>query len=63
MTKGRKPDYRLKAMNKATGVKNRNVGAAWVNEDGSISIDIDAFVVLPGGPELVLTLYPVEHRE
>jgi len=54
----RKPDYRLKALNKVTGEKSRNVGAAWVNKDGSISIDIEPFVVLQGGNALVLTLFP-----
>jgi hypothetical protein len=59
---GRKPEYRLKALNKATGEKSRNAGAAWVNEDGSISIDVEPFVVLRGGKDLVLTLFP-EHKK
>jgi len=58
---GRKPDYRLKAMDKRTGEKTAlGCGAAWWNEDGSISIDIDPFIVLHGGADLVLTLFPLE---
>lgn len=54
---GRTPDFDLKAMNKATNEKAR-AGAGWLNEDGSISIDLDAFIVLPASPDLVLTLFP-----
>jgi len=50
-------------MNKATGEKSRNTGAAWVNADGSISIDIEPFVVLQGGKDLVLTLFPEGKKE
>ena len=58
-SKGRKPDYWLKGMNKETNEK-RKVGAAWDNPDGSISIDLDAFTVLESSPALVLTLFPIE---
>lgn len=54
----RKPDFWLKAMNKATNEK-RKVGAAWRNPDGSVSIDLDAFTVLASHPDLVLTLFPI----
>ena len=55
----RKPDFWLKAMNKDTNEK-RKVGAAWKNQDGSISIDIDSFTVLNSSPSLFLTLFPIE---
>lgn len=58
---GRKPDYRMHALKKGTDEKNR-VGGAWANEDGSISIRLDAFVVLQADPDLVLTLFP-ENRD
>lgn len=58
-TPGRKPDYTLSALDKTTGEKNV-VGAAWRNSDGSIRIKINAFVVLPGGSNTVLTLFDVE---
>lgn len=56
--KGRKPDFRLKALNKTTDEKSM-VGAGWTNADGSISIDLNAFVVLQGTSDLVLTLFPI----
>lgn len=55
----RKPDYWVKAMNKDTNEK-RKIGAAWVNSDGSISVDIDAFTVLQSSPSLVVTLFPID---
>lgn len=55
---GRKPDYWVKAMNKATNEK-RKIGAAWMNEDGSVSINIDCFTVLQASPDLVITLFPI----
>lgn len=54
----RKPDYRLAAMNKATDEKNHDVGAAWANPDGSISVTLRPFVTLCSDKNLVLTLFP-----
>jgi hypothetical protein len=53
----RKPDYRVAALNKITDAKN-NIGGAWTNKDGSIAIKIDDFIVLHGGRELLITLFP-----
>lgn len=53
----KKPDYTVAAMNKATDAKS-NIGAAWINSDGTVSIILDAFVVLHGGKELLVTLFP-----
>lgn len=55
---GRKPDYRLAAMNKATDEKNGNVGAGWTNPDGSISVVLQPFVAVQHDKNLVLTLFP-----
>jgi len=57
MSAKRKPDYRLKAMNKATDAK-AEVGAAWSNPDGSISVVLNPFVKLEADPDLVLTMFP-----
>jgi hypothetical protein len=55
----RSPDYRIGAMNKRTDEKNGKVGAAWINNDGSISLVLDTFVQLPvGSPDLLITLFP-----
>lgn len=56
MADKRKPDYRLAALDKNTGHVG-NIGAAWVNEDESITIILDSFVVLNGGKQLILTLF------
>jgi hypothetical protein len=58
---GRKPDFWLKAMNKQYNEKSK-VGAGWKNADGSISIDLNPFVVLsaPITTDLVLTLFPID---
>lgn len=55
----RKPDYWVKAMNKETNEK-RKIGAAWKNQDGSVSIDIDSFTVIASSPHLVITLFPID---
>lgn len=53
---GRKPDYRLSVVE---GENNyTRVGAAWINESGTISIILDPYVVLPNRPELKLMLVP-----
>lgn len=57
MSDKKKPDYRLGAMNKATDEKN-NVGAAWLNKDGTISVVLSPFITLQSSKELVLTLFP-----
>jgi len=53
---GRQPDYHLHAMNKDTDRKGR-IGAAWKNDDGSISIKLDAFVVLNSNDNLEVRLF------
>lgn len=62
---GRKPDYRLKVMHKGTSLKG-DVGCAWRNEDGSLSISLDPFVQLVQDGNLVLTLFenkPYVHKQ
>lgn len=56
-TPGRRPDYNLNALDKNTEQKGR-VGAAWLNDDGTIRVKINPWVVLTGGDSLVLTLFP-----
>ena len=61
MSQGRKPDYNLAALDKETGFKNNRIGAAWINPDGRISIQLNPFVVLDGtNPNLVVTLFPYQ---
>lgn len=55
---GRRPDYVLRALNKRTDERVTHLGAAWRNDDGSITLAIDRFVVLPTEPDWLLTLFP-----
>jgi hypothetical protein len=56
--KSRMPDYRAKALTKSTGDKGE-VGAAWVNPDGSISFVLDPYITLTqNGRDLLVTLFP-----
>jgi len=49
-------------MSKARSEKSL-VGAAWKNPNGSISVKIDPFVILQGGADLLVTLFPVTERK
>lgn len=55
---GRKPDYQLKILNKSND-KRGIIGAAWKNEDGSISIQINPCIILDGNQldDFVITLF------
>lgn len=61
MAKPRKPDYRLKAFDKTTE-RAAEVGAAWKNDTGSISIVLNPCVVLTADSPYALTLFPVEEK-
>lgn len=50
---GRKPDYKLSVHD---GPDYHKVGAAWVNESGTVSIELDPYVTLPHGPKVKLML-------
>ena len=56
----KKPDYRLKILNKKTDKSNQNAGAAWVNKDGSISLIINPCIVLDDDEDKVYTLFKYE---
>lgn len=53
----KRPDYRVAAMNKDTEAKG-NIGAAWINENGTISVTIEPFIHIQGGKEMLITLFP-----
>lgn len=59
----RKPDFRVGALNKVTDRKNRRIGAAWINPDGSITVVLDDFIVIQGGADLVITLFKGDKHE
>lgn len=62
MAGGPKPDWRLAALNKETGLTGQ-VGVAWNKEGGSISIKLNAFTHLVADKDLVLTLFPTNDRD
>lgn len=62
--KGRKPDYVVKAVIRQheKDMKGK-VGAAWVNPDGSISIDLNPFVVLEANSNLHIMMFKHDDKE
>jgi hypothetical protein len=54
----RKPDYDLSLMDKKSGRKNPNAGGAWLNDDGSINIQVNPFINITDNPDMVITLFP-----
>lgn len=59
---GRKPDYIIKAATPDSKIWTR-VGAAWVNDSGTVSIDLDPFVVLSGRDSPSLVMHPNTDRK
>ena len=57
---GRRPDYRLKLMDKETSMKLNDAGAAWKNEDASITVVLNPWVVNKFQPNLIMTLFPTK---
>lgn len=57
------PDYRLGVLNKDTEERASNLGAGWLNDDGSISLVINPYVVLPTGKQYVMTLFPEKPKK
>lgn len=60
--RGRQPDFHLHAMHIDTNEKGR-VGAAWLNDDGSITIKLDAFVTLTATPDLTIRLFKNDRKQ
>lgn len=58
---GRTPDYVVKAMDRDTDRAMR-IGAAWKNDNGSISVDLDVFVHLDGSKRPIITLFDWEEK-
>ncbi len=54
---GRLPEYDVSAINGTTEGRGR-VGAAWINEEGHITLKLNPFVQLHQDGHLILTLFP-----
>lgn len=57
MSGGRSPDWELKYFNKETQV-SAQVGVAWSNDNGSLTLKLNPCVVLSQSKEAVFTLFP-----
>jgi len=57
--KPRRPDFKLKVKIKK-GKTHRDVGVAWANEAGHISIQLLPATVLDWRDDLVITLFPTD---
>lgn len=53
----RQPDYKLSLFDKHTERKNPEAGAAWLNDNGSINIQLNLGVVINSSADLVVTLW------
>lgn len=56
---GRKPDYRISALSKKNEHKG-SVGCAWINEDQTITISLNSFVVLDERDDILITMFPTD---
>ena len=61
MSDSRRPDYELKAWHKTSNASGE-VGAAWNNEDGSLSLVLNPGCMLMFDPEIKLRLFPNEYK-
>lgn len=65
MDEPRKPDFRLKLKDPESGATSE-VGAAWLNSEGYLSIKLNVGVVLSGleqaSRRMHLTLFPVREK-
>jgi len=54
----RKPDFRIKVLDQKK--RSATVGAAWLNTDGSVSIQLDVATTLAWNDGLKITAFPTE---
>jgi len=56
-----KPNYRIRALNKHTEAQGE-LGVAWDNPEGHITIVFNPFVQVPTGKEFVITMFPIKRN-
>ena len=56
----RRPDYYIRAKPRSYEGLGGKVGAAWINEDKSITIKLETCTVLFGNDDLLIRMFPVE---
>lgn len=57
-----RPDYVIAVMDPRTNERNSNIGAAWINSDGSIYLKVDLGCMIYHNRELSYKLFPQEPR-
>ena len=57
----RKPDFRLKFLNKQTEGRGE-IAAGWLNEGGSITIVLNPMVAIKQDKDILLTLFPATRK-
>lgn len=57
---GRKPDFRVGFLDKKSDQKVSNIGAAWVNSDGTVTVSLNGGLKLEtySDNEAIITLFP-----
>lgn len=56
---GKRPDYLLKVLDKTTDDYG-TIGAAWIKDDGAITIRLNPATILTYNPDLAINLFPNE---
>ena len=57
------PHYKLKVKQRNGAVGETEVGRAWVNDDHSLSIQLNPCVVLSWRDDVYITAFPIEYKE
>lgn len=57
-SKRNRPQWRIHALDKITRETTR-IGSAWNKRDGSISIAINPWTLVPTGPNIIITMFPI----
>lgn len=55
------PTHRFRVLDKTTDQKNE-IGAAWLNTDGSLTVVLNICTILQSDKNLVYTLFPIERK-
>lgn len=63
MAKGKRPDYSVSFIMRGDDSQKGNIGVAWKNDNGRISIKLNPKVVLEWHPDLFITLFPEDGQK
>lgn len=57
----RKPTHNISVINKVTGARGQ-VGAGWLNDNGTITLALNPMVHLVSNPDCTITLFPIDYK-